>query len=129
MAEVKELGYVVIEASDLAAWKHFAVDILGVGLGHEAPGESLGLRLDEKVHRLLVINGPADDMHAIGYDCGNVSVLDTLVQQLRKDGMAVEYCDDALAEIRCVERLATTLDPAGNRVEFYVWVGRRSNRF
>ena len=120
MAGVKELGYVVIEASDLVAWKNFAVDILGMGLGHEAPGESLGLRLDEKVHRLLVINGPADDMHAIGYDCGNESALDTLVQQLRKDGMQVEYCDDALAKSRSVERLATTLDPAGNRVEFYV---------
>ena len=129
MASVKELGYVIIEASDLDAWKEFAVDILGMGVGSETPGQSLGLRFDDRVHRLLITNGPADDMVAIGYDCGDEGTLDEIVARLRQDGLAVEDCEPQLAASRKVKRLAATQDPAGNRVELYVDLTRADDAF
>lgn len=120
MDRVKELGYLGIEASDPAAWKTFAVDVLGLEAAGPDSGKGLGLRLDDRVHRFLIEPGPADDMSFIGYDCGTDAALDAIVARLRGQGLDVAECDAALARSRRVRRLAATRDPAGNRVELYV---------
>lgn len=128
MAGVTELGYFGIEASDLLAWERFAVEVLGLVRGEAADG-ALALRLDDRVHRLIVEPGPADDMRFIGYDCGTDAALDTVVERLRAAGHAVEDCDEALARQRAVRRLYATRDPAGNRVELYVDLARADTPF
>lgn len=119
MLSVKELGYIGIQATDLGAWKTFAVDVLGLMPGaHDA--QSLGLRLDERAHRLIIEAGSGDDMCCIGYDCGDDATLEAIVAGLREHGFAVEAEHDELARRRCVRRLYSTRDPDGNRVELYV---------
>lgn len=129
MGQVTELGYIGFEVSDLAAWERFAVDVLGLVPGAREAGRSLALRLDDRVHRMLLEQGPADDLAFIGFDCGNAASLDALCASLGAAGHAVAQGDAALAARRRVERLAVSADPAGNRVELYVGLAREAAPF
>ena len=66
MSGVTELGYIVIEASDLAAWDAYATGILGL-----MPAGNGAYRMDGKAHRITLTEGPADDLAALGFDCGD----------------------------------------------------------
>ncbi|MFD0469416.1 VOC family protein [Nonomuraea thailandensis] len=116
MFGVKELGYVVYEVGDLADWEHFAVELLGMQVAEKIDG-GFTLRTDEKAHRWIVTEGPADDLVATGYEVSDAAALDALVGQVRAAGVEVTEGDAALAAARKVERVFVTADPMGNRVE------------
>ncbi|WP_233862267.1 VOC family protein [Paraburkholderia adhaesiva] len=119
MSTVTELGYIGIEASDLAAWERFGVDLLGMQLGSRRD-DQLTLRMDEKAHRWIVVAGSADDLAFTGYGCATDADLDAVVAKLRAAGTEVTDGDAHLAAQRGVRRIAVTADPLGNRVELYV---------
>ncbi|MFI6520694.1 VOC family protein [Spirillospora sp. NPDC050679] len=116
MTGVKELAYVVYEASDLDAWEHFGVTLLGMQLASRTP-ESLALRTDGKAHRWLVQRGGADDLVASGYEVASEARLEELAAGLAAAGFEVADGGADLAAARRVERLVITSDPMGNRVE------------
>ncbi|MEZ7006262.1 VOC family protein [Streptomyces sp. AD55] len=116
MSRVKELGYVVYEVTDPAAWERFGVDLLGMQLGERTP-DGFTLRTDEKAHRWIVTEGPADDLAVTGYEVADDAALDALVAKLRAAGTEVGEGDAAHAAARGVERVFSTRDPMGNRVE------------
>lgn len=128
MATVKELGYIGIEASDLAAWEAFGVGVLGLQLASKDDA-SLVFRMDAKARRITVTQGPADDLAITGFDCGGSAALDELVAALAAAGHAVADGGADLAAARQVERLAVTEDPMGNRVELYVGLADAASPF
>lgn len=123
MNKVTELGYVGIEASDIPAWEHFALEALGLVRG-ETNDDTLSLRLDDRVHRLIVESGPADDMRFIGYDCGTDAALEAIAEKLRAAGHKVADGGATMAARRQVRRLLVAQDPGGNGVELYVDLAR-----
>lgn len=116
MSGVKELGYVVYEVSDTARWEHFGVELLGMQLG-ERTGDGFTLRTDEKAHRWIITEGPADDLAATGYEVEDAAALDALVEKMRAAGIEVAEGGADLAAARKVERVFTTADPMGNPIE------------
>ncbi|TYK51296.1 VOC family protein [Actinomadura decatromicini] len=116
MTGVNELAYVVYEASDLADWEHFAVDLLGMQLAGKDT-DTLALRTDEKAYRWLVRRGPADDLVASGYEVADGAALDAIAARLAAAGVAATEGDAALAASRKVDRILVTADPMGNRIE------------
>lgn len=118
MAELQNLAYVVIAASDLPAWRTFARDIVGAGTC-DAAGEALGLRIDNHPWRLLITPGTDDDMTHAGWDLGSSANLDEYVAGLRAKGVEVREEPADLAAARCVERLFSVADPNGYRHEFF----------
>ena len=128
MAHVKELGYIGIEASDLDAWERFGVGVLGLQL--EARDEArLLFRMDDKAYRIVVEQGPADDLVRQGYDCVDDANLDELVAALVAAGHVVEEGGPENAAARSVDRIAVTHDPMGNRVELYVGLADAATAF
>ncbi|MGV9292927.1 VOC family protein [Amycolatopsis sp. NPDC003676] len=113
---VKELAYVVYEVSDLAEWERFAVSLLGMQLG-EKSADGFTLRTDEKAHRWILTEGPADDLVRSGYEVSSTAELDSLVAQLRKAGVETVEGDPELAAARKVERIVLVTDPLGNVLE------------
>ncbi|WP_433142696.1 VOC family protein [Actinomadura nitritigenes] len=116
MTGVKELAYVVYEASSLDDWEHFGVSLLGMQLAGKS-ADAIALRTDRKAHRWLVRRGPADDLVASGYEVADGAALDALVERLTAAGVEVAEGDADLAASRAVDRIAVTADPMGNRVE------------
>ena len=118
MSAVTQLGYVGIEASNLDEWQRFAVDLLGMQVGRRDE-KTLTLRMDERVQRIIIEQGPADDLSYSGFECASEPALVALVAKLREAGLAVEAAGAELAAIRGVDHLFVTHDPDGNRVELY----------
>ncbi|MFI1521899.1 VOC family protein [Kitasatospora cineracea] len=116
MTGVQELAYVVYEVGDLADWEHFGVTLLGMQVG-ERTADGFTLRTDEKAHRWIVTEGPADDLVASGYQVASDEALDALVDRLTAAGVAVTEGGAELAAARRVERLVQVTDPMGNPVE------------
>ncbi|WP_300678290.1 VOC family protein [Nocardioides sp.] len=116
MTGVKELAYVVYEVSDLAAWEHFGVTLLGMQLG-ERTADGLTLRTDEKAHRWVITQGPADDLVRTGYEVESDAALTALIASLTAAGVTVTEGDADLARARRVERIALVTDPIGNEIE------------
>ncbi|WP_026402047.1 VOC family protein [Actinomadura rifamycini] len=116
MTGIKELAYVVYEASDLDDWEHFTVDLLGMQLAGRS-ADALELRTDAKAYRWSVRRGPADDLAASGYEVEDGAALDAIVRRLTAAGVAVAEGGPDLAASRRVDRVAVTADPMGNRIE------------
>ena len=58
------LGYFVLEASDLGAWREFAVGVIGMQEAPAANPDVLALRLDARAQRIVINQGAEDDMQA-----------------------------------------------------------------
>ncbi len=119
MAAVRELAYLVVEASNLSDWERFAVDLLGMQVGQRDAGE-LRLRMDDRAYRWLVVAGPGDDVVATGFDVGTTEDLDEIVARIRQGGGTADDGGPDLARHRQVDRVVVTADPMGNRVELVV---------
>lgn len=119
MAEITNLGYAVFGVSDLARWEQFAVDLLGLQVGHREPGKLLTLRMDEYEQRIVLEQGAEDDVRVAGWELSSIDELEAYVAQLRANGAAVEACSAEKALARRVERLYSLADPNGFHHEFY----------
>ena len=113
------LGYVVVEANSLTAWRYFAVDTLGLMAGVEGPDGGLRLRVDERPFRVLVLPGKAERFVASGWEFPNREQFEACLVSLRAGDVNVEMASDTDATSRCVNEIARCVDPAGNHLELY----------
>src|SRR5689334_15537447 len=115
--EIRSLGYLRFEATDLDAWECFATE--GLDLGAVRDGDVLRLSLDDHPSRMVLHTGDADRLVAAGWEVAGRRALDELVDRLERAGVAVkEATADELAERR-VEAMVHAEDPCGNHLEVY----------
>src|SRR5512133_291749 len=114
-----QLGYLVVGAARPARWADFCGAMLGLPEPVINADGSRGWRVDEASQRLVVQEDRADDLLALGIDCGDAAGLDARIALARAAGLEVAVGDAALARARRVERLARLADPAGNTVELF----------
>jgi biphenyl-2,3-diol 1,2-dioxygenase len=119
MAAVSQLGYWGFEVSDLAAWEHFATDVLGLAVGRRLDDGGLRLRLDEYDWRIALEPGPADDLAYVGWEVKDARALGELGEQLARGGVHVEQGKPELCALRQVQGLLHCSDPAGIPTELY----------
>jgi len=127
-ATIKELAYIGIEASDLEAWSGFAAGLFGLQPAREETAIRT-FRLDDYIHRLLVVEGPSNDLAFAGFDCGSADDLREVVEVLRAHGCEVTEGDAALAAQRGVNEIFSTTDPEGNRVELITGLAQADTPF
>ncbi|WP_421956396.1 VOC family protein [Polaromonas sp.] len=112
------LGYVVLGVNDLARWEAFAVDAIGMQTSYSSAG-LLALRMDAQTRRLLLEQGPDDDLRAAGWAFDTVEALASYVHSLRAKGINVVQAAAEQAGLRGVAQLYSCSDPAGWEHEFY----------
>ncbi len=111
------LGYLVFAVRRPSRWDRFCRDMLGLPEAVANPDNSRGYRMDDAMQRLIVAEGAADDLAALGFACDDPAIFDTMVTRLRHMQITVEDGDDTLRAARRVQRLVVTHDPDGNVVE------------
>jgi 2,3-dihydroxybiphenyl 1,2-dioxygenase len=116
---IEQLGYLVFEVSDLAAWERFATEVLGLEVSRRWDG-GMALRMDDHAYRFVVTEGPADDLAAIGWQVADEATLEALAVRLREAGHEVRAASAAETAARQVARLLHVADPGGTAVELYV---------
>ncbi|HEY1827610.1 MAG TPA: VOC family protein [Acidimicrobiales bacterium] len=108
-----ELGYLVLELPDPDAVAPVFADVVGL-----VPGDPLAAtstwRDDDRVHRVLVERGPANDAVAIGIEAVDAAAFEATIAALQRTGADVVEGDGAE---RGVRRLVRTKAPWGIDVE------------
>jgi 2,3-dihydroxybiphenyl 1,2-dioxygenase len=120
MTSVRQLGYLGLEVSDVAAWERFAVGLLGLEPAARSADGSLALRMDEREQRIVLHPGAADDLAYLGFECANDAELEALGARLVAAGFAVGEGKPEKAAARKVSRLLELSDPTGIPVELFV---------
>jgi len=115
-----KLGYLAFAVRRPARWNAFCRTMLGLPEPVTNLDGSLGYALDgEARQRLIVAEGKADDLAAVGLDCGDDTGLDALLARLSARGLATERAPTSLGNARRVARLHLLSDPMGNRIELH----------
>ncbi|MEM7434363.1 MAG: VOC family protein [Myxococcota bacterium] len=119
MSGASQLGYLVFEVSDLAAWREFGTKVLGLGVVDDRGEEGFALRMDGHFQRFFVVPGEADDLAAVGWEVANKDDLDDVVARLEAEGHSVLRGTANDATRRNVAALVSFHDPAGHPCELY----------
>jgi len=113
------LGYLRIEAVDVAAWREFGVKVLGMVEGRGPDPGALYLRMDEFPARLVIVPGETDRLLASGWEAASQDMLERVALALTDADVAVKSGTEAECADRRVTELMRFDDPAGNTLEVF----------
>ncbi|WP_433567732.1 iron-dependent extradiol dioxygenase HsaC [Nocardia sp. CA-151230] len=126
---IRALGYLRIEATDVAAWREFGLKVLGMQEVDGADPDSLYLRMDEFPARLVIVPGDQDQLQASGWEVTDSVALQALRDRLRH--AAVPFAEAAADELadRRVQEMIRFSDPSGNVLEAFHGTQYLARRF
>ena len=112
-----QLAYLGLEVSNLSAWQIFARNILGL-MQNESDGNTITFRMDEYVSRLILSEGPKDDLNFAGFALSTPDELSSLNNRLLAAGHKVNELSQAELVSRPFISGFYCIDPFGHRFEF-----------
>jgi len=113
------LGYLTLETRDLDRWRELAVDVLGMVVGDGPDPDALYLRLDDRPARLVLLPGETDRLVSVGWEVPTAEALRDAVRRLEDAGAPVKHGSGEEADLRRVQEVAFTADPAGTPIELF----------
>ncbi|WP_020109223.1 VOC family protein [Nocardia sp. 348MFTsu5.1] len=119
MSEVRGLGYVRVEATDIDRWRELAFEVLGFHEGDGSDDKVIHLRMDERGARLVVEASSHDRVTAVGWEVRDQFALERLREQLEKAGHVIKPMSPEDADARRVEAAFSMDDPGGTPLEFF----------
>ncbi len=125
---IRSLGYLRIEATDMAAWREYGLKVLGMVEGNGSDPEALYLRMDDFPARLVISPGEHDRLAQTGWEVANAADLASLRDRL--DAHSVPYKEGTPEQLadRRVDELITFDDPSGNTQEVFHGVALQHRR-
>lgn len=117
--QVMALGYLGLQATDLAAWAEFAPSVLGLGVGEAGADGTLFLRMDERAYRLALHPGPSDGLAYLGWEVPSPGALEQAFRELEQAGCSPRWGTRGECQARKVQRLVRVADPAGYQLELF----------
>jgi len=119
MVGVTELGYIGIGVSDVAAWKTYATEVVGMELLDEGLEDRFFLRLDNNHHRIAVHNSGEDDILYLGWRVAGRADFQAMKEKLAAADVPFHEGSKAEADERHVLEILKLTDPAGIGAEIY----------
>lgn len=116
---IRSLGYLRIEATDVAAWREYGLKVLGMVEGKGATPGALYLRMDDFPARLVIVPGTHDRLTESGWECANAAGLQEIRNRLEVEGVPYEEATAAELAERRVDELIRFADPSGNTLEVF----------
>jgi 2,3-dihydroxybiphenyl 1,2-dioxygenase len=112
-----ELAYLAVEVADVAGIEAVLRDVAGLMPGEPLPGAASTWRDDDRAHRVVLVEGPADDVAHVGFSVADADALEIVAARLAALGAPVERGGDAACAARRVDGLVRTTAPWGTPVE------------
>lgn len=116
---VSQLGYLVLDVSDIDAWRDLAVSIIGAEERRDEGADVVRLRFDEHHHRITLRPTKADSLAAIGWEVPSLGELESVRRKVAERGFPItEGTREDLAD-RKVEAVFRFRDMDGFPLEIY----------
>lgn len=112
------LGYAIVESRRLERWWELLEKGLGLHIAHADENE-LAFRMDEHARRIVVCDGPAEDVVALGWQVRDEQALRLIVERLRAAGIAVETGTEGEAASRGVQSFVRIRGPKDLALELF----------
>jgi 3,4-dihydroxy-9,10-secoandrosta-1,3,5(10)-triene-9,17-dione 4,5-dioxygenase len=116
---IRSLGYLRIEATDMAAWREYGLKVLGMVEGKGTNPDALYLRIDDFPARLVIVPGERDQLAASGWETANAAELADVRERLSANGVAFKEATAEVLADRRVDELISFEDPSGNTLEVF----------
>ena len=123
MSHQLEIAYARVEVADRDALAGFLTDIVGLAPGEPTRDHELTWTDDAARQRVIVAEGPANDLAELGFEACDAVAFDATVGRLRSAGFAPAARDD-LVEARRVKQLVSVDAPWGSPVEVVLGLER-----
>src|SRR4051812_6603090 len=124
-----ELGYLVLEVPDPETLTAVFADVVGLLPGAPQGDVTRTWRNDDRVHRVLVRPGPANDAVAVGFEAVDAAAFDATVARLCACGADVAEGSAEQTDERGVTRLVRAAAPWGMDVELVLGLADAGNAF
>lgn len=116
---VSQLGYLVLDVSDIDAWRDLAASVIGAEERREEGTNLVRLRFDEHHHRIALHPAKTDSVVAIGWEVPSLDELGSVRRKVAEQGFPItEGTREDLAD-RKVEALFRFRDMDGFPLEIY----------
>ncbi|MGH3435671.1 MAG: iron-dependent extradiol dioxygenase HsaC [Sciscionella sp.] len=116
---IRSLGYLRIEATDIAKWREYGLKVLGMVEGRGADPDALYLRMDEFPARLVIVPGKHDQLSVAGWEAANAAELAEIRASLDEHGVAYKEGSEDECVDRRVDELVRFDDPSGHTLEVF----------
>ncbi|WP_099022370.1 iron-dependent extradiol dioxygenase HsaC [Mycolicibacterium palauense] len=116
---IRSLGYLRIEATDMAAWREYALKVLGMVEGKGATEGALYLRMDDFPARLVIVPGDRDRLLVSGWEAANAADLQDIRDRLDVEGTPYKEAGGVELADRRVAEMIVFDDPSGNTLEVF----------
>ncbi len=115
---VSRLAYLGANATDLAAWRKYSTEVLGLEIGSDSRDRLLYLRADERHHRLSIHAAENDDVAYVGWELTSHAALEAAASVLESSSIRVVAGTPAeLVERRVLEMAWFICPYTGVRME------------
>ena len=125
---IRSLGYLRIEATDMAAWREYALKVLGMVEGRGGQADALYLRMDDFPARLVIVPGDHDRLLESGWETANAEGLQDIRNRLDVEGTPYKEATAAELADRRVDEMIIFSDPSGNTLEVFHGVALEHRR-
>lgn len=120
MVDIRSLGYIVIETTDLAKWREYGTDVLGMMVAENPLDKSgLYLKMDERPHRFIIQQGKQECYMLSGWETPNKAAFEATKKALTKAKVKFSAGNSKTAAQRGVAEFISLKDPSGNQMEIY----------
>lgn len=118
-ARVTSFGYLGIGVKDMAGWKDFAANVLGLMVAGESSDGATLLRMDEMNRRFMLYPTGEDDVLFYGYEVPGKAQLNAMEAKLKANGVTCERASETEKKARAVVDMIHCQDPSGVRIEIF----------
>ncbi len=125
---IRSLGYLRIEATDMAAWREYGLKVLGMVEGSGDDPDALYFRMDEFPARLVIVPGETDRLAQAGWEVAHAAELDEIRRSLTEHGVPFAEGSAEVCAERRVDELVTFEDPSGNTLEIFHGIALQHRR-
>ncbi|CAH0992341.1 Iron-dependent extradiol dioxygenase [Sinobacterium norvegicum] len=118
--DIRSLGYVEIESTDLTKWRKFGTEVLGLMVANNMPDDgNLYLRMDECPYRFRIVSSDKDRLNTIAWEVPGEKAFEQALQELEAAGVSYQRGSQQQADDRCVRGFVSFTDPGNHNVEIF----------
>lgn len=121
--DIRGLGYVIIESTDLAKWEHFGTQVMGLMKAPGMPDDgNLYLKMDEYPYRFMVVPSDQDRFSAPAWEVAGPQQFQQALEELTAAGVSYQAGSQDEADTRRVREFVRFTAPGGLDCELFYYM-------